>query len=392
MQKWTLDSFIEKSNQIHNNQYDYNLVVFKSVAHHVNIVCPTHGIFSQVPSDHLRGRGCKKCGHSIQKMSFNDFVDASVKKYGSKFSYDETTFVNTATRMAITCDIHGKFEQSPYFHLKNGCTSCEGKGKIRSKEHFIKNIKDSNVSNYDFSETIYTSCDDIVTIRCKEHGHFSKKAATITRGHGCNKCTIDNKLQYHYKKFIKESSDIHSNKYTYECVEYVRSNKKVKIKCPNHGYFLQTPSNHKKGDGCPCCGANSSSNKSYMETAWLDSLCLPDDNQHRTVRLKMIDETYIVADGFDPATNTIYEFWGDAWHGNPVLYNPTDVNPRTKTTYGSLYSDTLRKIDIIKKSKYNIVSIWEYEWKEHVKQLGVSNVNKAMRCYEYLKEHQIEGK
>ena len=33
---------------------------------------------------------------------------------------------------------------------------------------------------------------------------------------------------------------------------------------------------------------------------------------------------YIV-DGYDSKTNTIYEFNGDFWHGNPNIYNLTDL-------------------------------------------------------------------
>jgi len=42
-------------------------------------------------------------------------------------------------------------------------------------------------------------------------------------------------------------------------------------------------------------------------------------------------------DGFDPKTNTCYEYNGYFWHGHPDYYNSNNVNPHTETTFGELY-------------------------------------------------------
>ena len=55
-------------------------------------------------------------------------------------------------------------------------------------------------------------------------------------------------------KFIEDCQKIHNNFYDYSAVEIVNSREKVKIKCPVHGYFYQSPSKHKNGQGCPICG------------------------------------------------------------------------------------------------------------------------------------------
>lgn len=53
--------------------------------------------------------------------------------------------------------------------------------------------------------------------------------------------------------FIKKANLIHSNKYDYSLVEYINSFTKVKIICPIHGEFEQTPSKHLSGSGCKYC-------------------------------------------------------------------------------------------------------------------------------------------
>lgn len=61
------DIFIEKSNSIHNNKYDYSLVKYNRQYDLINIICPNHGLFTQTAKDHMRGHGCPKCG--VEKIS-----------------------------------------------------------------------------------------------------------------------------------------------------------------------------------------------------------------------------------------------------------------------------------------------------------------------------------
>lgn len=56
--------------------------------------------------------------------------------------------------------------------------------------------------------------------------------------------------------FIKRARDVHGDKYDYSLSEYVSKDKKLKIICPIHGEFEQSPNNHWKGKGCPGCSGN----------------------------------------------------------------------------------------------------------------------------------------
>jgi hypothetical protein len=85
--------------------------------------------------------------------------------------------------------------------------------------------------------------------------------------------------------------------------------------------------------------------------------------EHREVSLRLGDAR-IRADGYDPMTKTIYEFWGDYWHGNPQRFHPDDMNVITKTTFGYLYKRTLNKRKLILDHGYNLVEIWESDWRK----------------------------
>ena len=96
---------------------------------------------------------------------------------------------------------------------------------------------------------------------------------------------------------------------------------------------------------------------SKKETKWLDSLGI-----ETIIRQHRFDDINKVVDGFDPTTNTVYLFHGDFWHGNPDFYNPEDINPRTKTTFGALYEATLQYEALMQSQGYQVERIWESEY------------------------------
>lgn len=55
------------------------------------------------------------------------------------------------------------------------------------------------------------------------------------------------------KEFIRKARLIHGDRYDYSKTVYENSHKHIKIICPVHGEFLQTPTNHLCGKGCVRC-------------------------------------------------------------------------------------------------------------------------------------------
>jgi len=55
------------------------------------------------------------------------------------------------------------------------------------------------------------------------------------------------------KEFVKKAKIVHNNKYNYDKVNYKGISTKVIVNCPEDGDFLQIPSNHLQGNGCPRC-------------------------------------------------------------------------------------------------------------------------------------------
>ena len=67
-------------------------------------------------------------------------------------------------------------------------------------------------------------------------------------------------------------------------------------------------------------------------------------------------------DAYDPETNTIYEFLGDFWHGNPEVYDLNDFNRSNKTKFQDLYGQTFDRLNFIKSLGYNVKYIWENDF------------------------------
>ena len=68
-------------------------------------------------------------------------------------------------------------------------------------------------------------------------------------------------LRANKEAFIEKAKEQHGDKYGYDDVVYVNNHTPVKILCPEHGYFHQTPHDHTGGCGCKQCGIEARAEK-----------------------------------------------------------------------------------------------------------------------------------
>lgn len=129
MRKLTTEEFINRSNKVHEGKYNYSLVNYVDSKTKVLITCPEHGDFWQVPSNHLWGKGCTKCGLKRTKESNSftteDFVNKSINVHGSRYDYSKSVYTTCDIKITINCLEHGDFEQTPSSHFRGqGCPTC----------------------------------------------------------------------------------------------------------------------------------------------------------------------------------------------------------------------------------------------------------------------------
>ena len=263
MRKLTQEEFIERATEVHNGKYDYSKVEYKNAQTKVVIICPIHGEFWQSPNNHLHGHGCNKCANEysskIKKKEHDVFIKQLKGVYGNKYTFNNVKYTSKKEKVSITCPIHGDFLILPSNALKGRqCPKCSK--HYMDTEYFIYLAKNKHGDKYDYSKTKYTDCHTPVCVICPIHGEIYIKAHKHLNSCGCTECAImerGEKRRSETKEFIDKARKVHGEKYDYSEVEYICANKKVKIICPEHGEFWQTPNGHLYGRGCSKCANHS---------------------------------------------------------------------------------------------------------------------------------------
>jgi hypothetical protein len=248
-------------------------------------------------------------------------------------------------------------EKSKYWSSKNDCKPRDVFKSSRKKYDFncdlcyhtnnisLNNITSGNWCSYCSNQKLCNSCDCQLC--------FSKSFAS-------NEEAIfwSSKNECQPRDVFKSSG----NKYKFNC-----------NKCNNE--FLKALYNK---TWCPTC----SPKYSKCQIKWLNFISSYNQIQIQHAENEgeyIIPSTKYSADGYCQQTNTIYEFHGDFWHGNPKKFNPTDMNTIINKTYGELYEKTIKREQEIRDMGFNLVIMWESDWNKIIK--SVRTIQKIFRKF-----------
>ena len=294
-------------------------------------------------------------------------------------------YINLDTKLRFKClNGHPDFFSSPRYIIQKqaGCPLCgskkTGAKNTKPSSSFLDKLKERNTKYppvYLAERAIYKGVHKKSTFRCEisDHPNWEATPISILQGHGCPKCgaLISKEVHsYSHEQFI-QLLEQHNTDYTHKKAYllpnqvYTGYKDPLNFTCDNNHQWKTTPDNILNGrSGCPFCA--SSKTFSFMAIEWL-KMIERDENIniiHRgnSDREYVIPGTKYTVDGYCKETNTIYEFHGNYWHGNPRLFNAKEINDKVKRTYGELYQDTIKKEQAIKDLGYNLVVIWEDEF------------------------------
>lgn len=303
-----------------------------------------------------------------KRQDFFKVVEEANKIHNSKYSYPEQIYFNNLTKFEIICSQHGSFWQNKINHINNssGCPNCKkiilSNLNLKTFDKFIEQAHLKHNNFYIYPQQKLNGIDVPIHIICPIHGSFYQTQHSHLSGNKCRKCSND-KLSKMYLKnleqFKKEASFVHKNFYIYTKTNYLGNNKKIEIICPKHKEFWQIANDHLSGHGCPKCHYRIS----ILEEKWLDNFNILKENRQKFIPIA--NHKWKV-DGYDPETNTIYEFLGDYWHGNLNKFKFDDINAINKKTMKQLNDETFNRIAILKNAGYNVVYIWESEFKLNI--------------------------
>lgn len=276
--KKTTEEFINKAREIYGDRYDYSKVEYINAKTKVCIICPEHGEFWVTPDNFINSKkACRKCGEkkcNCEKLYNNGlkFIEQCKEKYGNKFLWDKIIYNGKKEKMKFYIDNENYIEMFPDNFLKSKSLFKTKKEKVKEKkinkkDLFIEKANKIYGDRYDYSKVEYINQQTKVCIICPEHGEFWVKPLIFLskRYKGCPNCLKEYFRKKQNEKFIKQATEIHSGKYDYSKVKYIKSREKVCVICPEHGEFWISPNNHLLGKGCPKCAGKHLSKKELIK-------------------------------------------------------------------------------------------------------------------------------
>ncbi len=210
-------------------------------------------------------------------------------------------------------------------------------------------------SKYQYNLVFYQGIDIKVKIICPIHGIFEQTPKHHIKGSGCSECKGVKKSST--KEFIKKAKLIHGGKYDYSLVDYKNNHVKIKIICPIHGEFEQTPNSH-LSKKCGCRKCLSYTNEEFIKKAKLThgnkydySLVLIKRNKDK---VKIICPIHGI---FEQIVNNHLNGNGCSICNGGVKLTNEEFIKKAKLIHGNKYDYKLTKIDLVKNKIKIICSI-----------------------------------
>jgi hypothetical protein len=258
----TTKEFIEKSILLHGDKYGYEEVIYTNCGTKVKIYCRKHNdFFVQTPNTHLDGSGCPKCAwervKTVRAFTNEEFVKKSIDTHGNNFDYADTKYVNSYTKVNVTCKKHNQsFEIRPSYHIHGtGCKVCKSENmkifREKTTENFIKKSQQIHGNRYNYEKSVYVNKQTPVIIICDFHGDFLQTPPLHYGGAGCYKCRLCPTCQIWrtWGKICDYCQPLDQNKY------YMRT-KEMKVVDYLRDNYVDHEFIHNKSVGNDCTGTH----------------------------------------------------------------------------------------------------------------------------------------
>lgn len=196
--------FVEKANIKHSGKYVYVEDTYISMSTPMEIICPEHGSFLKKPTDHVsskRGNNCPSCFVHPGQSNTEEFIEKAKIIHGEAFDYSKAVYEKAREKVQIKCNTCGHtFFQKPNNHLVGkGCRICADLAMRNTQEEFEYRAKQIHGNIYNYTNTVYTTYHEPITIMCNTHGEFSTTPNMFLAGYGCPRCNISVPLKVKYE-------------------------------------------------------------------------------------------------------------------------------------------------------------------------------------------------
>lgn len=258
----TKEEFVSQAVEVHGDVYDYTDFVYINNKAKGIIHCRKCGRnFEKSPVNHIFQRqGCPYCSPKRTKpYTTEEAIEKAKSVHGEKYDYSRFVYVKDNVKSCIICPIHGEFWQTPNKHIvmRQGCPKCASNAEV-SFEVFLERAKAKFGNSVEYDEKDYHGYNKPFMAFCHKHGWFElTPIAHASQKYGCPKCAAVERgmnSRISFEEFVARAREKHGDKYTYDEKTYTLHTEKMRIICPTHGEFWQTPFKHAyNGEGCPIC-------------------------------------------------------------------------------------------------------------------------------------------
>lgn len=356
------EKFLERARAVHGDKYSYINMVYVNSTTKVTITCPHHGDFTQLPNNHYRGSGCPKCksektkqtnlarygcAHPLQNIDvYKKQEQTCFNKYGTSRpaqnnNIAEKTKQTNLIRYGVSCT-----QKDPSVRNKTKATNLLKRGVewVTQDVEWQAAVKQSIMKTYGVENVSQLS-------ECRH-----KVIATMQQLYGVS----------NFNQLLTKHAQYQLNDHEWMYHQYITLGKTANVIAAELGVSQSTVTRsiHKLDIDIKSIGWYS-----YKCIQWLMSFNNSNIQHALNGGEYAIPSTRYHADGYDPYTNTIYEFHGDVYHGNPALFNANQLcHPFSSKTAGELYNHTIEKERTIKELGYNLVVMWEHDYNSLVQQ------------------------
>lgn len=122
--KLSNDEIIEKFKITHGDNFDYSEAIYVNTKTAVKIICNKHGAFYQLPHLHANGSGCQICAGNY-RLDTETIIKHFREVHGNTYDYSRMKYTSAFGHVEIICPIHGVFTQIARSHKRgSGCPEC----------------------------------------------------------------------------------------------------------------------------------------------------------------------------------------------------------------------------------------------------------------------------
>lgn len=210
----------------------------------------------------------------------------------------------------------------------------------------------------------------LATYRCLKGHTFTRFPTAVARKAFCPECRESLRQAPHL--YTKKVEQIHGDRIKV-LEDYAGAKVKLRFRCSECSHAWQAlPSPLLNGVGCPqCANLKRVRGSSKVALDWMRVACKELGIRFSSVQHADNGGEYLIpgtpyrADGFHKRSGTIFEFYGDRWHGNLNKYKPhSKPNPFSDKTAKRLNRETLAREQKLRDLGYRVVSVWEKEYKD----------------------------